>query len=435
MTSLNVKLFIDEGRLRRIHLRVFLCCLVSLTFEGYDLVVYGATLPLLMREWHMAPAYAGFIASFGFAAATVGAIAGGSMGGRWGRKRTIVTSVVIYSLGSFVCALARAPLWFACFRVIAGFGMGMTLQNEVGMVSEYFPAKSRQAAVAGVTTGMQLGGILSALVAIVLVERFGWTSAYFFGSLPILLVPVLIRYLPEAPWMLVLKQRWSELRQVLTELRPDVPLAPDVTFTYPKAQERPTLAEVFAEGRALSTVLFWTVYFMNIFAIYGTNTWIPKLMMNAGHSIRASLTIYLAMFAGALVASPLLGHLADRLGSKKIYHPLLSLRLCFYSASLCAHEPAAHPPHSGPRRYLHPGSAERHARLRLAVLSPGGQSHHDGLGALRRPLWRPARPPAGGILLNFHATSVRQLPGLRLPCLICALAITFVQDRFAFNAR
>ena len=53
MHPLNVKLLIDDGSLRRIHLRIFLCCLVSLTFEGYDLVVYGATLPLLMREWHM----------------------------------------------------------------------------------------------------------------------------------------------------------------------------------------------------------------------------------------------------------------------------------------------------------------------------------------------------------------------------------------------
>ena len=157
------------------------------------------------------------------------------MGDMWGRKRTLVTSVVIYSLGSFACALARAPLWFACFRVVAGIGMGMTLQNAVGLVSEYFPAKFRQAAVAGVSTGMQWGGILSALVAIALVERYGWASAYYFGSLPILLVPVLILYLPEAPWILVLKHRWSKLRQVLAELRPDVrPLAPRCGVRLPK---------------------------------------------------------------------------------------------------------------------------------------------------------------------------------------------------------
>ncbi len=435
MPPLNVKLLIDEGRLRPIHLRVFLCCLVSLTFEGYDLVVYGATLPLLMREWHMTPAYAGFIASSGFASAIVGAIAGGSMGDIWGRKRTLVTSVVIYSLGSFACALARAPLWFACFRVVAGIGMGMTLQNAVGLVSEYFPAKFRQAAVAGVTTGMQWGGILSALVAIALVERYGWASAYFFGSLPILLVPVLIRYLPEAPWMLVLKRRWKELRQALGELRPDVPLAPDAEPTYPKAQERSALAEVFAEGRALSTVLFWTVYFMNILAIYGTNTWIPKLMMNAGHSIRDSLTIYLALFVGALVASPVLGHLADRLGSKKIcvfsylggfaFILLLSapmnLPLSILTVALvgiCTMG-AQNVTHAYVAQYYPPAVKSTMMGWGLSVGRFGGL-----LGAL-----------AGGILLNFHATQFVSYLAFALPCLISLLGITLVQDRFAFSAR
>ncbi len=435
MHSLNVKLLIDEGRLQRIHLRVFLCCLVSLTFEGYDLVVYGATLPLLMREWHMTPAYAGFIASFGFAAATLGAIAGGSMGDICGRKRTIVTSVVIYSLGSFICVLARAPLWFACFRVVAGIGMGMTLQNEVGMVSEYFPAKSRQAAVASVTTGMQLGGILSALAAIVLVERYGWTSAYYFGSLPILLVPVLIRYLPEAPWMLVLKQRWSELRQVLAELRPDVSLASNAELNYPKAQERPALTEVFAERRALSTVLFWTVYFMNIFAIYGTNTWIPKLMMNAGHSIQDSLTIYLALFAGALVASPFLGHLADILGSKRV---CVLCYLCGFGFILLLSVPmsllltiltvalvgictmgAQNVTHAYVAQYFPPAVKSTMMGWGLSV---------GRFGGLLGPL-------VGGILLNFRATQFVSYLAFAVPCLVSALAIASVQDRFAFNAR
>jgi MFS transporter, AAHS family, benzoate transport protein len=435
MHSLNVKLLIDEGRLRRIHLRVFLCCLVSLTFEGYDLVVYGATLPLLMREWHMTPAYAGFIASFGFAAATLGAIAGGSMGDIWSRKRTIVTSVVVYSLGSFLCALARAPLWFACFRVVAGIGMGMTLQNEVGIVSEYFPAKSRQAAVAGVTTGMQLGGILSALVAIVLVERYGWTSAYYFGSLPILLVPVLIRYLPEAPWMLVLKQRWSELRQVLAELRPDVALVPNAELTYPKAQERPALTEVFAERRALSTVLFWTVYFMNIFAIYGTNTWIPKLMMNAGHSIQDSLTIYLALFAGALVASPVLGHFADTLGSKRI---CVLCYLCGFGFILLLSMPMSLPLTiltvamvgictMGAQNVTHAYVAQYFPPAVKSTMMGWGLSV-GRFGGLLGPL-------VGGILLNFRATQFISYLAFAVPCLVSALAIALVQDRFAFNAR
>ena len=425
--------------MRPVHLRIFLCCLVSLTFEGYDLVVYGATLPLLMREWNMTPAYAGFIASFGFAAAVVGAIAGGSMGDIWGRKRTIITSVVIYSFGSLICALAHAPLWFAAFRVVAGIGMGMTLQNEVGMVSEYFPARSRQAGVAAVTTGMQLGGILSALVAIVFVERYGWTAAYYFGSLPILMVPVLIRYLPEAPWILVLRNRTKQLRSVLAELRPElapqIAAADDISFTYPKSSERPTLTEVFAERRALSTVLFWTVYFMNIFAIYGTNTWIPKLMMNSGHSIRASLTIYLAMFVGPLVSSPFLGHYGDRFGAKRVsilcylsgfvfillLSVPMSLPLTLLTVALvgvCT---------QGVQNVTHAYIADFYPPAVKSTMMGWGLSV-GRFGGLLGPI-------AGGLLLTIHATQFVSYMAFALPCLASALAITFVQDRYAFNRR
>jgi len=437
-TSLNVKTLIDEGSLRPIHLRVFLCCIVSLTFEGYDLVVYGATLPLLMKEWRMDPAYAGMIASFGFGAAVVGAIAGGSMGDIWGRKRTIITSVVIYSLGSFVCALARAPLWFACFRVFGGFGMGMTLQNEVGMVSEYFPARSRQAAVAGVATGMQFGGILSALVAIVLVERYGWTSAYYFGSLPIVMVPVLIRYLPEAPWLLVLKKRRDQLRKVLAELRPEMHsqlTAADTEFTYPKSQEKPTLAEVFAEGRALSTILFWTIYFMNVFVIYGTNTWIPKLMMNSGRSMNASLTIYLALFVGALVASPILGSLADRFGSKIV------TILCYLCGFLFILMLAA--PMSLPLTILAVAlvgvctmGAQNATHAYVAqYFPPAVKSTMMGWGLSVGRFGGLLGPIVGGLLLKIHVSLLTSYLAFAAPCLISALAVTFVQDRFSFNAR
>jgi AAHS family benzoate transporter-like MFS transporter len=433
METLNVKKLIDEGPLQKIHLRVFLCCLVSLTFEGYDLVVYGATLPLLMKAWKMTPAYAGFIASFGFGAAVVGAIVGGSMGDKWGRKRTIITSVVIYSIGSFVCALASSPEWFAFFRIFAGIGMGMTLQNEVGLVSEYFPSKFRQTAVAGVATGMALGGILSALVAILLIGRYGWASAYYFGALPIVLVPVLIKYLPEAPWILVLKNKRQQLTDALAHLRPDVVVPEDAILEYPKAQEKSSLVEVFAEKRLASALLFWVVYFMNVFVIYGTNTWIPKLMMNSGHSINASLSIYLALFVGALVATPFIGHFADRMGSKPVS---IVCYVCGFAVILLLSIPM--------NIYLTVGvvalvgactmgaQSMTHAYIAL-YFPPPVKSTMLGWGLSVGRTGGLLGPIVGGILLSRHVTQFQSYLAFALPCLLSATAVFFIQDQYAYN--
>ena len=431
--SLDVKALIDEAPLRKFHLRVFLCCIVSLTFEGYDLVVYGATLPLLLKQWHMTEAYAGFIASFGFGAACIGAIIGGSLGDKWGRKRTIIASVVIYSLGSFVCALARSPEWFAFFRIFGGIGMGMTLQNEVGLVSEYFPRKARQAAVAGVTTGMQLGGILSALVAILFIQRFGWTSAYYFGSLPILLVPVFVKYMPEAPWILVVKNMRQQLVDALAQLRPDVAVPDDAVLEYPKANEKSSLAEVFAEKRGLSTVLFWLVYFMNVFVIYGTNTWIPKLMMNSGHSLNASLSIYLFLFAGALVASPVIGHYADRFGSKRV--SLICYGIAFVAILLLCVPMSLYL--TIPVVVLAGASTMGAQNLTHAYISlyfpPAVKSTMMGWGLSIGRFGGLLGPIAGGVLLSMHVSQLESFLAFAVPCLISAIAILFIQDRYAYD--
>ncbi|MBP2636316.1 MAG: pcaK 1 [Firmicutes bacterium] len=432
MQTLNVKQLIDEGALTRFHIRVFLCCIISLTFEGYDLVAFGATIPLLLSEWNMSPAYAGVIASYGFGAAVIGAIIGGALGDKWGRKNTIITSVIIFSLGTLACALSKDPTTFAFFRTLTGIGMGMTLQNEVGLVSEYFPNKYRQTAVAGVATGMQLGGIMSAFAAMWLMIPYGWPSVYYLGALPILLVPVLLKYMPEAPWLLVAKKRQTDLEAVLKKLRPDVKVTPEDTFEYPKAFDKSSLAKVFADNRALSAILFWIVYFMNIFVIWGTNTWIPKLMMDAGHGLGASLWIYMSMYLGALVASPIFGQFADRFGAKKVsvfayfigFISILQLSMPMDIAATMAVVAIAGACNAGAQNLTHAYVAQ--------FFSPNVKSTMMGWGLSIGRIGGLLGPVVGGVLLSMKVSLFQSFLAFATPCLCSALAIYFVQDQYSY---
>ena len=362
-----------------------------------------------------------------------GSAIGGALGDRWGRKRTIITSVVVYSVGSFLCAQVKTPLWFACFRILGGLGMGMTLQNEVALVSEYFPAKYRQAGVSGVAIGMQIGGIMSALVAIRLVQPYGWQAAYYFGALPIVLVPVLIKFMPEAPWILVVKKRERELKETLHCLSPETIVPADASFEYPKAQVKSSLANVFAEHRLLSTILFWTIYFANVFVIYGTNTWIPKLMMNSGWSMAASSWILLSLFAGAGIASPIFGHWADRFSAKRVsllcYGTafvtilLLCRPMSFWVTMLVVALVGActmgtqNLTHAYISQYFPPTVKSTMMGWGLAIGRFGG-----GLG-----------PIVGGVLLSMHVSLLVSFLAFAAPCLVSAVAIFLVQDQYAYQ--
>ena len=50
---------IDNAKFNRFHLRTLLLCALIIIFDGYDLVVYGVVLPVLMQEWGLTPVQAG----------------------------------------------------------------------------------------------------------------------------------------------------------------------------------------------------------------------------------------------------------------------------------------------------------------------------------------------------------------------------------------
>ena len=79
---------------------VTLLCWLIVVFDGYDLIVYGTTLPSLLTEegWDLTPTSAGFIGSLAFAGMLVGALGAGLLSDRLGRRRTILWATLWFSL-------------------------------------------------------------------------------------------------------------------------------------------------------------------------------------------------------------------------------------------------------------------------------------------------------------------------------------------------
>ena len=47
----NINTVVDEAKFTPFHWSVLIWCLLIIIFDGYDLVIYGVALPLLMQEW------------------------------------------------------------------------------------------------------------------------------------------------------------------------------------------------------------------------------------------------------------------------------------------------------------------------------------------------------------------------------------------------
>lgn len=138
--------------------RVAVACLVGTMIESYDFIIYAAAAALVFPAVyfpHLSPAIA-TMASMGtyvtaFLSRPVGAVVFGHFGDRLGRKKTLVTTLLIMALSTMSVGLvpstatigSAAPLILIVLRLLQGFAIGGEWAGSALLAAEYAPAAKR----------------------------------------------------------------------------------------------------------------------------------------------------------------------------------------------------------------------------------------------------------------------------------------------------
>jgi nicotinamidase/pyrazinamidase len=143
------------------------------------------------------------LGAFQFAALAVGMAAGSlflaPLADRFGRRRIILASVCIVSLGMLFSGFAPGYLILAVLRFLTGIGIGGILACATLLIAEYSSERWRNTASCIYTAGYPLGATLGGALSAALIARYGWRSAFQFGAVvSMLMVPVVYRSLPES---------------------------------------------------------------------------------------------------------------------------------------------------------------------------------------------------------------------------------------------
>ncbi|MCU0894180.1 MAG: aromatic acid/H+ symport family MFS transporter, partial [Rhodospirillales bacterium] len=297
----------------RFHARVLFWCTLIILFDGYDLVIFGVVLPKLMEQWQLSPVEAGALGSSALFGMMIGAMGFGMLADRLGRKTGIIVCVVLFSTVTVITGMAATPLQFAVLRFAAGLGIGGVMPNVVALLTEYAPRRSRSTMVAVMFSGYAIGGMTSAALGIWIVPAFGWPAMFYLAAAPLLLLPLMIRALPESAAVLLRRGREGEVRRVLAAVGLGRADNPDAVLMAPaEAPARAPLVEVFRERRALSTLMFWTAFFMCLLMVYALGFWLPKLMTLAGYGLKSSLAFLMVLNMGAIIGAIGGAWVADR---------------------------------------------------------------------------------------------------------------------------
>ena len=327
MRRIDVHQLADDARFNRFHGLVLFWCALIIIFDGYDLAVVGIALPSIMKDLQVDSTQAGFMVSSALFGMMFGAIFLGTIADRIGRRWAIVICIALFSLFTAVAGLTRDPILFGVSRFLAGLGIGGVMPNVVAHMTEYSPKKMRATLITLMFSGYAVGGILAALLGKGLIEHYGWPSVFFAASLPLVLIPAILKSLPESMSSLLAKGHHEELKRIASRIEPSyTPQAGD-QLTVPakdKAKGAPT-RQLFADGRGFSTVMFWIAFFMCLFMVYALSSWLTKLMAGAGYSLGSALTFVLVLNVGAMAGAIGGGWLADRFHIKYVLAAMYAL--------------------------------------------------------------------------------------------------------------
>ncbi|MCO8056035.1 MFS transporter [Acinetobacter towneri] len=318
--KININTLIDDAKFTPFHWGVLFWCLMIIIFDGYDLVIYGVALPLLMQEWALSAVQAGLLASTALFGMMFGAMTFGTLSDKLGRKKTIMICVAIFSGFTFLGAFASNPVEFGILRFLAGLGIGGVMPNVVALMTEYAPKRIRSTLVALMFSGYAIGGMTSALLGAWLVPEFGWKIMFYIAIIPLVALPLIWKFLPESLMYLTNKKEIEQTRSIVQKISPSQQLNGDTEFVLnevTKGDEAPVKA-LFQQGRMFSTFMFWIAFFMCLLMVYALGSWLPKLMIQAGYSLGASMIFLFALNIGGMIGAIGGGALADRFHIKKV---------------------------------------------------------------------------------------------------------------------
>ena len=302
---------------------------------GFDTGVISGAILFIKGAFGLTP----FAEEVLVSAALVGAVAGATLSGRFtdmlGRKRAILITAAIFTVGSILCAVAGNLPLLIVGRLAVGVAIGVASYTAPLYISEMAPPNLRGALVTlnqlAITTGILLAYVVDAVFA----PGGGWRFMFAFGAIPAIILGIGISFLPESPRWLLLHRRKQEATKVLTRIRGGQDVMTEVNDILEHAEPgHGKLADVFSP--IVLPVLFCGVALAVIQQITGINTVIyyaPTIFQAAGfHSNETAIIATAGVGLVNVLMTVLSIPLIDKLGRR----PLLLISLSGMGVSLAS---------------------------------------------------------------------------------------------------
>ena len=262
--------------------------------ENMDSMFLSFALSSMILTLHISPAAAGLTSSITNIGKFVGGLLFGILADKFGR-------VKVFSYTIFLFAIATGLLFFVhniyeiyALRFIAGIGAGGEFGAGVALIAENFRGHKIGKLVSWSATGGQLGAIVAAVIASIVLPLYGWNTLFLFGLIPVILAFFIRRHLKESP-----------------------------AFEEEKAKHYDKTPKVSVLELFKTPAIAWQTFGLMVMIIvekagyYGIMSWLPTIMQKQLHTSISKSSLWMVVtIIGICVGMATFGYILDWLGPR-----------------------------------------------------------------------------------------------------------------------
>ncbi|WP_407892693.1 MFS transporter [Lacticaseibacillus sp. N501-2] len=288
------------------------------SLENMDIMFLSFALTPIIAELHISSGAAGLIGSITNVGMLVGGALFGILGDKIGRVKTFSHTILIFAVATALMAFANNLWMIYGLRFLAGIGAGGEYGVGIALIAESFNHDriGRMTSVAAI--GGQIGAIIAALAASVILPLWGWHALFLIGVLPVALTFFVRKHLKES-------EQFLQAQQVAKQ-----------------KHERVAFSELFKTRQlATQTLGLMVMTIVQIAGYFGLMNWLPVIVQKQqGLSVSGSALWMVATIAGMCCGMAVFGNILDHLGPRWAFGLFLTASALIVFTITLAHSSA-----------------------------------------------------------------------------------------------
>lgn len=317
----TVMLMNEETKLTKDHYKIFGLSWAGWVFDFYDLMLFTFLVSYLQADLHFSAEMLSLCLGISLFATGFGGIVFGALGDKYGRKKVLQWTIVIYSIGTMLSAFSWSFYSLIIFRFITGLGVGGEWATGQIYINETFPDKLRAKFGAFMQSGAPVGVILAAIVGGLVSPHIGWRMTFLVSVLPALSVILIRRNLKESDVWLQNKDQFKN-KHPLQEFK-----------------------ELFSKNYRKIFLMCLILCGFGMSAYWYTYSWLPTYLAQERGLAAVGTTFGIVLIqCGDFTGYTTFGYVADKLGRRPaftIYSFIMGISIAMIT--LCWNQIAAIP--------------------------------------------------------------------------------------------